>query len=339
MKLKFQNIFIYLLIFLMTLLTFSCDKTNPVGSSALGFLANPGPILFVSDKSGTSQLYSMNEDGSNVQQLTNDPNFPITDARWSPDGNKIALVSSVGGVSLYGGAIYIVNADGSGKYLLTKSSITVKDSALGNIIYQGASNPVWSPDGKEIAYYRLMVPEVYDNRDVFLINIDGSNEIRVTKTIRTSETINAWSYDKNYLLVSISDSSITSKVIKLILANGSEEVISNLYNSNNAKISKDDKFIFFTAWNDNSKRFEIYRSDENGNNKEIIATTTNTFNYVASLSPDNNSFLVNSVDDKNPSKPTFNIYLKNIITGNLKNITSKEVIDSYNIAVSWKGGE
>lgn len=77
----------------------SC-KNNPIDSGG-GFPTKAGPILFISDKSGTSQLYSMNEDGSNVQQLTSESTFPILDAKWSPDGSKIAVVSLTGDETAY----------------------------------------------------------------------------------------------------------------------------------------------------------------------------------------------------------------------------------------------
>ena len=99
----------------------SC-KNNPVGSGG-GFPVKAGPILFISDRSGTRQLYSMDEDGSNVQQLTSDSAFPILDAKWSPDGSKIAVVSLIGDEMTYPSfrdAIFIMNADGSDRYELTQ---------------------------------------------------------------------------------------------------------------------------------------------------------------------------------------------------------------------------
>ncbi len=80
---------------ILLLVILSSCRNNPVDSGG-GFPAKAGPILFISDKSGTSQLYSMNEDGSDVQQLTDDPNFPILDVKWSPDESRIAVVSLIG---------------------------------------------------------------------------------------------------------------------------------------------------------------------------------------------------------------------------------------------------
>ena len=91
---KAKKRILYILCFLGIYLSFSC-KDNPIDPND-GFPVTAGPILFITDKSGTNQLYSMNKDGSDVQQLTSDPNFPIIDAKWSPDGSKIAVVSLIG---------------------------------------------------------------------------------------------------------------------------------------------------------------------------------------------------------------------------------------------------
>jgi len=98
-----------LVLILIVLLFISCDTTEPPVEPVWTV---SGPLLFVSDSSGTMQLYSMKLDGTDVKQLTDDPDFPITDAKWSPDGNKIALTSPMG---RNGATIFIVNADGGNK--------------------------------------------------------------------------------------------------------------------------------------------------------------------------------------------------------------------------------
>ncbi len=202
-----------ILSFSIVTLFFSSCRNNPVDSS--GFLTKAGPILFISDKNGTSQLYSMNEDGSNARQLTNDPNFPILDARWSPDGNKIAVESPQGGIPLYGNTLYIMNADGTDRQLLTKPEVTIYDSTWGTLYYAGAMHPVWSPDSKQIAYSRLMVPEVLGNIDVFIINADGTGERRITKTINSSENVTDWGGKRETLLawVMVGSSPFTKVIV------------------------------------------------------------------------------------------------------------------------------
>lgn len=171
-----------------------------------------GPILFISNKSGTNQLYSMNEDGGEVEQLTHDSHFPIYEAKWSPDGEKIAVISDVGDKQTYPGfrrAIFVMNADGRNRRRLTSQWITVNDTTNGKLEYGGASNMVWSADSKQMVYSRLMVPEALGNLDIFLINTDGTKEKRITETFNLNERITDWSNSKDLLVGDVGDYSAT----------------------------------------------------------------------------------------------------------------------------------
>jgi len=71
-------------------------------------------IAFRSTRSGVSDLYVMNADGSGVTQLTSDS---ATEGRpaWSPEGTKIAFASTRDG----NWEIYVMNVDGSGVTRIT----------------------------------------------------------------------------------------------------------------------------------------------------------------------------------------------------------------------------
>ena len=94
-------------------------------------------IVFTSKRTGTSQVYVMNADGSDQTQLTFDaqPKDQVPD--WSPDGSKIAYLADTHGiadiVNPSWGDIWVMNADGSGQHPITS----------------GASwyGTAWSPDG------------------------------------------------------------------------------------------------------------------------------------------------------------------------------------------------
>lgn len=60
-----------------------------------------------------SDIYRINVDGANLQNLTNHPTFDASPT-WSPDGRQIAFYSS-----REGGGIYMMNADGTGVVQLT----------------------------------------------------------------------------------------------------------------------------------------------------------------------------------------------------------------------------
>ena len=97
--------------------------------------SNIGRIVFTSLRDGNAEIYVMDADGGNQENLTNHPAY---DAQpdWSPDGTKIAFVSSRnGGTS----QIHIMDADG-------KNVIRLTDGP------GRASYPDWSPDGGKIAF-------------------------------------------------------------------------------------------------------------------------------------------------------------------------------------------
>jgi TolB protein len=87
---------------------------------------------------------------------------------WSPDGSKLAYT----GWGRDGPAIYLVNADGSGKVQLTTD---------------GSGDPVWSPDGLRIAF----TADEFIAHKLFVINIDGSDQRPLTAGM-SDETNPSW---------------------------------------------------------------------------------------------------------------------------------------------------
>lgn len=94
-------------------------------------------IAFISNISGSPQLWKMPSSGGWPIQLTNF-NDPISNASWAPNGTKIAFQLAPGGGM--NSQVYLINADGSGLEKITSGGQT--NNWLG----------VWSDDGQYLSY-------------------------------------------------------------------------------------------------------------------------------------------------------------------------------------------
>jgi len=130
-----------------------------------------------SNPEGDFEVYWMNVDGSDQQNLTNTSGtISDFDAAISPDGQRIAYVSAGARASNPEGEdeIYAMNAlDGSDQKNLTNTAAGVQDDF-----------PDYSPDGKKIAYDSD--GDQPSNREgddeVYLMNADGSRQQNLTGT-------------------------------------------------------------------------------------------------------------------------------------------------------------
>ena len=131
-------------------------------------------IAFASDRQGgkNRDIFVMDTDGNNVQQIT-DLFFPIASKpKWSPEGTRIAFEAGSDKVR----QIHIVNADGSHRWQVTDVS------GKNKVILHG-----WSPDGQHILYTLavdgrlddagLMVIELAPNKPGWIQQVFGEMHI------------------------------------------------------------------------------------------------------------------------------------------------------------------
>src|SRR6185312_1668657 len=112
-------------------------------------------IAFSGTHGGITDLYTVDADGKNMRQLTNDVYADLQPA-WSPDGHRIAFSTDRGPQS------------NLGVLKVSQWRIAVMDLQSGAVQIlpeQGGLNlnPQWSPDGKEIAFIsdRTGVPNIF----------------------------------------------------------------------------------------------------------------------------------------------------------------------------------
>jgi hypothetical protein len=119
---------------------------------------------------GDDGIFLVNVDGSNRTQITQSIPFMDTDPVWSPDGSKIAFTrwTDCDFVDCYTPHLWIVNASGGNPTRL-----------IDDIAFKLA----WSPDGTKI---------IFANRDLFVMNADGSGITNVTNTNGKVEYEPSW---------------------------------------------------------------------------------------------------------------------------------------------------
>ncbi len=129
-----------------------------------GTAGNRISFIRTSQNSTKRDLYVVNADGSNQQQVTQDL-YVEGSASWSPDGTKLIVQASVSGVS----TVVVVYVGSDNKPGLTgQLTADVKaDSVL----------PVWSPDGTRIAFQSKRDGGDYQ---VFVMGADGNNKKRLS---------------------------------------------------------------------------------------------------------------------------------------------------------------
>jgi len=146
--------------------------TNLDGSQARNLTRNPAidtsatwspsgaQLAFISDRSGTPQLWAMESDGTNVRRLVLEGGH-CDSPSWSPDGRFI---------------LYSWQAPGHWKH-----DIYIVEVATNEILQltsgRGSNEqPDWSPDGRHIAFQSTRS----GTKQVFIMNVDGKNLKQVT---------------------------------------------------------------------------------------------------------------------------------------------------------------
>jgi len=99
-------------------------------------------ILYETYRVSNFEIFIMNPDGSNQQNLTNTPDIQEFYPQASPDGTKICFMAYQGQGQNRIRCLYLMNPDGTGR----------------KKIVDNGRWPCWSPDGRTIAFVRDYLP-------------------------------------------------------------------------------------------------------------------------------------------------------------------------------------
>ena len=117
-------------------------------------------IAFVSDRSGSPQLYIMNRDGGNLQRLTFTGSYNAAPT-WSPDGRWIAYETRVRGQF----DIWLIDPSGQINFPVIQHP-------------KSDEGPTWAADGRKLAFSSSR----RGRYDIYVADWNGENVLRVTES-------------------------------------------------------------------------------------------------------------------------------------------------------------
>lgn len=167
------------------------ELATAVGAKGARWSPDGAKLVFVSNRNGSNEIYTMNADGSGMARL------PFAQASefgpaWSPDGTKIAFVSNGNEWD-----IFTMNSNGTNPVRIT--------AGLNNY------DPVWSPDGTKIAFWR----GTGQSHAIYVVNPDGTGLIQLTNNA-SDDVHPAWSPDApRSHLSGPSDSTLSPSIAKI----------------------------------------------------------------------------------------------------------------------------
>ena len=246
-------------------------------------------IAFVSNKTGTKELYTMDYDAKNIKQITYNNSINLN-PDWSPNNEMLIYTSFKSGNP----DIWIVNLKTN-----THTQITTAKGLN--------TGPTWLPDGLHFIFASSSLT-IQGDTDLFIMNYKTKVQKRIThsKGITISPKV---SHDgKKIAFVSgrsgqphIYTMDIDgSKIFRITYA--------GRYNSSPAWFPKDDKLVF-AGWN--NEKFDLFIVNADATNMERL-TNYSQSNEESSLSPDGRLIVFQSTRrTTNPKKRKTDLFLIN----------------------------
>ena len=158
-----------------------------------------GTLALVRATGAQTDVHAVRADGRGLRRLTRGGSS--RDPAWSPDGRRIAYVSSAGGDA----ELYVADADGGNPRRLTENR---HEDVL----------PSWSPDGRRLAF----ASDRTGAFEIWIVDADGARATRLTRGARRAyfNVFPAWSPDGRWIAFASSSSTPENQEIYVVRLDG-----------------------------------------------------------------------------------------------------------------------
>lgn len=326
---------------------------NPAYDSAGTWSPDGSKIVFRSDRDGNTEVYTMNGDGSNLRNISENATSADWQAVWSPDSTKVAFRS---GTDPSHTEIYVVNSDGTNKVRLLSSRVvhymsmswSLDSSRIAFHIDNGTSSrifvanadgtglaqlsknnendfgPIWSPDGSKIAFSSYRGRSI----DLYVMNANGSNERLLSNLPDAADEDPVWSPDGSRIVFtarySLGDEqdylyAVNADGTSLVKLTANEPLL----RANSPAWSPDSKKIAFDGYF-STRTSDVFIINSNGTNLTNLTNgPPNTSNSFPQWSPNGSKILFASLTyDNGVTSVETDIYIMNPDGSDKVNLTN-----------------
>lgn len=313
----------------LSVLLFACDdRTMPTDASdlspqpAIAARTAERPIAFVSNRdnpNGNFDIYTMNQRGKDVTRLTT---YLGSDAepRWSPDRSRLVFVRE--------GELLVMNADGSEQTNLTNTPLPTIENA-----------PTWAPDGSKIAFASNLSTGF--QRNLYVMNVDGSNMVRITTAGPADDMTPDWSPDGSRIVFVRSQAEGSGPPVgDIFVVNPDGSGLTNLTNAPSAyggpRWSPDGLRIAFgkVSSDPGVQSSEIFVMNADGSGPVNISNDP-AFDSGPSWSPDGTQIVFTSGRVQTPTGPNSDIFVMNSDGSQQKNLTRNSLAEDFSPDWAW----
>ncbi len=291
-----------------------------------------GSIVFDSNRTGVSEIYVVNSDGSGERQLTfanvredlSSVDFLRLDPReqlefrervdssrfpdLSPDGSRVVFQGNRLGEGL-GIGIYVMNC------ATREVRLLIADAE--------AHGPRWSPDGRQIAFTQ--------SRGISIVEADGSN-FRKIDGLPDPSSAPSWSPDGNQIAF-VSRGAVAWEIFTVELGSGRIQQLTHTTEARTANQgpawSPDGSKIAYDRVQD--RNYDIYVMDADGSNIQRL-THNDKVDARPAWSPDGQRIAFHSRRDGSSDQGSLSesaIYVMDADGGNVERLTSNDQREAH----------